>query len=148
MKLTIVATFEVDPIVNPREVLEGAEGALDAMAKGYCDTKLRSIVGGASLQQTASGNAPGLGAGFIPPFLSPPRFHPAAEPGPAHIPPGASCLICGYFDCVCDIRVKHKEGCRFRTAMLSPAGIACEPHGRDVCPICDPCTCAEIGALA
>jgi hypothetical protein len=37
----------------------------------------------------------------------------------------------------------HEPDCRFRKALLCPVGIECE-HSFDVCPTCDPCTCAEI----
>lgn len=51
-----------------------------------------------------------------------------------------ACSTCGHFACVCGIRKKHAEGCRFRTAATCAVPIECD-HGRDVCPVCDPCTC-------
>lgn len=53
------------------------------------------------------------------------------------------CTTCGHLACVCDILAAHVEGCRFRLAATCAIPIECD-HGRDVCPICDPCTCAEI----
>ncbi len=52
------------------------------------------------------------------------------------------CKTCKHIACVCNIQKNHGEACRFRIAATCPAGIACD-HGRDVCPICDPCTCKE-----
>lgn len=52
------------------------------------------------------------------------------------------CDTCGHIACVCAIRAHHQEDCRFRIAAAGSVGIACE-HERDVCPICDPCTCKE-----
>lgn len=49
---------------------------------------------------------------------------------------------CGFISCVCEIRDTHADGCKFRAAALCSIGIECE-HGRDVCPICDPCTCGH-----
>lgn len=43
------------------------------------------------------------------------------------------CAACG--------TAKHAVDCRLMLAIVSPVGIEC-PHGRDVCPICDACTCA------
>lgn len=48
---------------------------------------------------------------------------------------------CGLIGCVCSLIREHVPGCRFREAMRCVVAIACEPHGYDVCPICDPCTC-------
>jgi hypothetical protein len=48
---------------------------------------------------------------------------------------------CGHIVCVCSLRSRHAPGCKFMLAATGPIGIACE-HNRDVCPICDPCTCA------
>lgn len=36
--------------------------------------------------------------------------------------------------------MKHKAGCKFLRAATCAIGIECD-HGRDVCPICDPCEC-------
>jgi len=57
-----------------------------------------------------------------------------------------NCSVCGMLACVCTIRTRHKENCKFRIAATGAVGIACEPHGRDVCPICDPCTCSSHNA--
>ena len=40
----------------------------------------------------------------------------------------------------------HAEGCAFRKALVTSAGVACE-HGFDVCPYCDPCGCGTAPAL-
>lgn len=53
-----------------------------------------------------------------------------------------ACDICGFFDCVCEVRVMHDENCPFRRAITTSIGIECD-HGYDVCPRCDPCTCKE-----
>ncbi len=39
------------------------------------------------------------------------------------------------------IATGHKEECKFRVATECAIAIECE-HGYDVCPKCDPCTCA------
>lgn len=52
-----------------------------------------------------------------------------------------ACEACQHFACVCEVRRLHEEGCKLRRAATCPVAIACEPHGRDTCPICDPCTC-------
>lgn len=54
------------------------------------------------------------------------------------------CKNCKHITCVCDILNKHKKGCRFRLAATCAIAIACDPHGRDTCPECDPCTCGEL----
>lgn len=51
-----------------------------------------------------------------------------------------ACPTCGHFACVCGIRRVHADDCKFLRAATCPVGITCE-HGRDTCPICDPCTC-------
>lgn len=58
------------------------------------------------------------------------------------------CKTCGHISCVCSIKVRHDKACRFLRAATYPVGIACD-HGFDVCPICDPCTCAKnrVGGL-
>lgn len=48
---------------------------------------------------------------------------------------------CGLIACVCKEARTHERDCSYRRALRSPVGIECE-HGRDVCPICDPCDCA------
>ena len=40
---------------------------------------------------------------------------------------------------------KHQANCPYLRAQRCPVSIECE-HGWDVCPICDPCTCAEKGS--
>ena len=50
------------------------------------------------------------------------------------------CPKCGHLSCVCAVNRNHKADCPFRRAVTVPIGIECE-HGRDVCPVCDPCTC-------
>ena len=50
------------------------------------------------------------------------------------------CAACGHLACVCTILVSHREGCGFRRSVVCPIPVECE-HGRDVCSICDPCTC-------
>jgi hypothetical protein len=55
-----------------------------------------------------------------------------------------ACDTCKHFACVCGIREKHHEECRFRVAATCAIPIECD-HGRDVCPTCDPCTCEEQG---
>lgn len=51
-----------------------------------------------------------------------------------------NCSECGFISCICPIKKNHKTGCRFRRAAICAVPIECD-HGRDVCPICDPCTC-------
>ena len=41
----------------------------------------------------------------------------------------------------------HLVGCRARLAAEGAVAVECE-HGHDACPICDPCTCAELRAIA
>lgn len=50
------------------------------------------------------------------------------------------CPVCDHLACVCSVRAGHVENCKFRIAAAGAVGIECD-HGRDVCPICDPCTC-------
>lgn len=50
---------------------------------------------------------------------------------------------CEQISCVCAEVRKHKDGCRFRYALLCPVGIDCA-HGFDVCRVCDHCTCKEL----
>lgn len=52
-----------------------------------------------------------------------------------------ACEICQHFACICGIRTEHEKGCKFRRAATCAFPIACD-HGRDVCPVCDPCTCS------
>lgn len=54
---------------------------------------------------------------------------------------------CGQIACVCHLVAGHVEGCRLRTPLLCPVSVEC-PHGRDVCPECDPCTCSPKGRKA
>lgn len=50
---------------------------------------------------------------------------------------------CELIQCVCAEARKHEKGCRFRQAMTCAVAITCD-HGVDVCPECDPCTCAGV----
>jgi hypothetical protein len=54
---------------------------------------------------------------------------------------------CGHIACVCDKVKGHAAACRYAIALRSPVGIEC-PHARDVCGLCDPCTCAGTSAGA
>lgn len=54
---------------------------------------------------------------------------------------GAGCPTCGHLACVCGMTAAHDRDCKFRFASTCAIPIACEPHGRDTCPECDPCTC-------
>lgn len=58
------------------------------------------------------------------------------------------CDICRHFSCVCTINRRHAADCRFRRAATSAIEIACEPHGRGVCPTCDACTCGATVTVA
>lgn len=53
---------------------------------------------------------------------------------------GTSCDKCGHFHCICPVRERHKEDCRFRRAVELSVELACD-HGFQVCPVCDPCDC-------
>lgn len=57
-----------------------------------------------------------------------------------------TCKTCGFFSCVCAAAREHEEGCRYLGAMRCPVSIECQ-HGFDVCPKCDPCTCADVRKL-
>lgn len=48
---------------------------------------------------------------------------------------------CQLLSCVCAEARTHAKDCRFRKALTCAIPIACEAHGYDVCPVCDPCTC-------
>jgi len=48
---------------------------------------------------------------------------------------------CRMIECVCAMARQHKSKCAFRKALTCAVGIACDDHDREVCPICDPCTC-------
>lgn len=50
---------------------------------------------------------------------------------------------CTMISCVCAQVKEHKDGCRYRYALLCLVGIECA-HGFDVCRVCDPCTCKEL----
>ncbi len=50
---------------------------------------------------------------------------------------------CGHISCVCEIGRQHIKGCKFLLAATCAIAIEC-PHGYDVCPKCDPCTCEEV----
>lgn len=50
---------------------------------------------------------------------------------------------CGQLACVCSVISNHHPECKFRKATTCSIPIECD-HGRDVCPICDPCTCDEL----
>ncbi len=64
------------------------------------------------------------------------------------------CGNCGYVrqdtdgvvdtDCLCIAETEHKLGCRYLGAISCKVGIACDEHGKDVCPECDACNCDEI----
>lgn len=51
--------------------------------------------------------------------------------------------ICGLIACECVTLGKHVEGCKYKRALGCPVAIECG-HGYDVCPVCDPCTCAQL----
>jgi hypothetical protein len=51
-----------------------------------------------------------------------------------------ACSVCRRFACVCMARKNHRDDCKFLRAVSGPVAIECE-HGRDVCGVCDPCTC-------
>jgi len=52
---------------------------------------------------------------------------------------------CRLIQCVCKEARNHQKGCRYRFALTCAVGIACEAHGYDICPECDPCTCKKEG---
>lgn len=54
--------------------------------------------------------------------------------------PGAACVTCKHYSCVCTIKSRHKANCSFRVSATGTVPIECE-HGRDVCGVCDACTC-------
>lgn len=51
--------------------------------------------------------------------------------------------LCQQIACACTLVAAHHKLCKFRLAVLCPVPIECEPHGFDVCPVCDPCECAK-----
>jgi hypothetical protein len=51
---------------------------------------------------------------------------------------------CGFIECVCQEARLHDKKCRYRKALTCPIGIHCEPHGFDVCPVCDVCGCGGV----
>ena len=53
------------------------------------------------------------------------------------------CATRGMLACVCEIIRLHGPDCKFRRSATCAIGIECK-HGRDTCPICDPCTCVPI----
>lgn len=53
--------------------------------------------------------------------------------------PGCDCKM--IHECVCRQLRGHAEECPYRRAVVCPVAISCEDHGRDVCPVCDLCTC-------
>jgi hypothetical protein len=48
---------------------------------------------------------------------------------------------CGIIQCCCTEARQHGPMCHWRIALLCPFGLPCDPHGVDVCPECDTCTC-------
>src|SRR5262245_53527217 len=56
------------------------------------------------------------------------------------------CQVCGVIkeSCICDLKKKHKETCRFLRAARLSFELACD-HGFQACPECDPCDCG-VGA--
>lgn len=66
-----------------------------------------------------------------------------------------ACKTCGFIvavdehgkavePCACDWSARHPNPkCRMRIAATTSTPIECD-HGYDVCPTCDPCTCAEV----
>jgi hypothetical protein len=48
---------------------------------------------------------------------------------------------CQLLQCACAQARLHAKRCRFRIALTCAIPIACEAHGRDVCPHCDVCDC-------
>lgn len=50
---------------------------------------------------------------------------------------------CVYVVCECATWTAHAATCQQRRAALCAVPIACDEHGHDVCPICDPCTCGQ-----
>src|SRR6185369_5309292 len=69
------------------------------------------------------------------------RREPADEPRQLRRVPG--CGVCGHLACVCAVLRGHEPHCKYRISATCPVGIACEPHNRDTCPVCDPCTCEK-----
>jgi hypothetical protein len=67
----------------------------------------------------------------------PEPLHLLAGHGSPEVP---FCPGCGYVTCVCEIRTKHSDGCRFRRAASLSFELECE-HGLQACPICDSCDC-------
>ncbi len=55
-----------------------------------------------------------------------------------------ACPTCRHFACICEVVTTHTESCLYRLAVVCPVAIACEPHKRDVCPVCDPCECGHV----
>lgn len=54
-----------------------------------------------------------------------------------------ACPGCQHIACVCEIRRAHEVACKYRIAAAGAVPIECD-HGRDVCPLCDPCTCSAL----
>jgi len=51
------------------------------------------------------------------------------------------CETCGHISCVCHVIDAHPDPeCGYRISVTCSVPIEC-PHGFDVCPECDPCTC-------
>jgi hypothetical protein len=57
----------------------------------------------------------------------------------------SGCSACGRFDCVCAFLHDHEEHCAFHRSITCAVPIECG-CGYDVCPKCDPCTCAPRAA--
>ena len=51
-----------------------------------------------------------------------------------------ACEVCGYYECVCEIRKTHDPKCPFRVAMECMIDIGCPTHGTHICP-CTSCSC-------
>jgi len=63
-----------------------------------------------------------------------------------HLEPAGDCEKCKRLACICPEKERHHEHCWYLQAVSCSAAIEC-PHGHDVCPQCDPCTCRLNQAL-
>ena len=43
--------------------------------------------------------------------------------------------------------MKHQADCKWHLAATCPVAVACDEHGHDVCPKCDPCNCRPVCKL-
>ena len=58
--------------------------------------------------------------------------------------PIKACEVCGFFECICEMRKLHRSDCLYLQAMEMWIATECEQHGREDCSDCYHCTCGAV----